>query len=883
MSQPDQIQARLLRLAFLFLIFYAAALTLAPLVRERNLDAELPWQHWIGIGIWALVTGILHRQSALSLPDRDPFLLPIGAILSGWGLLTIYRLSTVLGLRQTVWLAIAGALLWLAMRKKIRLPVLQQYKYVWLTSGLSLTALTLIFGTNPLGYGPRLWLGCCGIYFQPSELLKLLLTIYLAAYLSDRQLLLRALTTYTSQPSRSMASALFPVLAPTLLMTGLALAITIMQRDLGTASIFLFLYACMVYLSVQRKLVVWLSLGALFLSGVSSYLLFDVVRNRIDTWWNPWLDPSGSSYQIVQSVIAIANGGVLGRGPGMGYPGLVPVAHSDFIFTAVAEETGLIGSLGLLMAAGLLAQRGIRTALHAPDLFQRLISGGLSAYLVGQTVLIIGGNLRLLPLTGVTLPFFSYGGSSLVTSYLALLIILLVSNQSEEAPLVPFDTRPYQELFGVLIIGLTASGLMTGWWSLLRSENLLSRTDNPRRSIADRFVPRGNLLDRNGSPLTENLGEVGSFRRRYLAPELGPVLGYTHPVYGQAGLEASLDPWLRGLRDTSPWTSFSSLLLYGQPPPGLDLRLTISLELQKTAARLFASQPAGAVVIMELASGDLLTVFSQPWFDPNRLDQDWEVLIQDPYAPFLNRATQGLYPPGASLIPLLLAKAAESITNITIPTTTEDDSTCAIPPGAYPGFNSASAGCGSLARQLGKLIPPEELLDFYRQLGFYSPPEAYFNALSSEEPSAIETSEETAIGMTTPILRISPLQMAIAAGTLNAAGTKPAPRILLAVNIPEAGWVNQTPLQEPLPVLLPSAVEKAIQTLKDPRLPVWRVLAIGEEKSSLAPAVTWLVSGTLAPWDGNSMVMVIVLEKNDPQSALQIEQELWNVLLNPEK
>jgi cell division protein FtsW (lipid II flippase) len=878
-TNTDQVQARLLRLGFLFLLLYAIAYSLAPAVRMRSLETSIPWQHWIGLGVWVLVASFLHRQTAKSLPDRDPFLLPIGALLSGWGLLTIYRLSTGLGLRQTAWLAFTAALVFLLIQRMQGLVILRRYKYVWLTSGLLLTALTLIFGTNPLGYGPRLWLGCCGIYLQPSEPLKLLLVTYLAAYLADRQLLLQTIIQSMQKKSLRYTLPLLPILAPTLLMTSLALVVMVIQQDLGAASIFLFLYACMVYLAIQKRRVLWMSFTAIILSGFTGYVLFDVVRLRVDAWWNPWSDPSGRSYQIVQSILAVANGGLLGRGPGMGSPSLVPIAHSDFIFTAIVEEAGLLGGLGILALFGLLAQRSLRAAVRAPDLFQRLLAGGLSAYLVGQAILIIGGNVRVFPLTGVTLPFVSYGGSSLVTSILALIIILLVSNHSRDDQTTAIFTRPYQELLTFLVVGLSAASLILGWWAIINTDSLLLRTDNARRSIAERFVMRGIIYDRQGIPLADNAGEPGNLTRQYLYPDLSNVLGYTHTVYGQAGLEASFDPWLRGLQGYSTLALFREQLLFGQNPPGLGLRLTIDISLQQNAMELLNSAGPGAIIIMDVANGDLLTLASYPSFDPNDLERDWETLIQDQRAPFVNRTSLGLYPTGASLIPFLMTKVYENETVIPLPTQTNEVE-CAIPKDVYAKISPASVGCNSFAFDLAERIDSRQLLDLFRDLGFYQAPLTQLPAIYTPEPETFLDKGNVAIGET-PALKLSPLQMAIAVGSLSAAGTRPAPRILLAVETPVRRWENQPAMQDPLPVLASTAVTKTTLALSDPQLPIWQHLTVVDGVPDGRGAFTWLTSGTLASWQGKAKVIVILLEKSDPQSALDISLELWEKILNP--
>ncbi len=347
-TPTDRAEGRLLNLAALFLGLYSLALSLAPVVRGRSLQTAPDLGHWLGFAIWLALFNLLHIFSARRLPNRDPFLLPIAGMLTGWGLLTIFRLFPDFGLRQTVWLVIVVGLFLFGLRLSPDFRFLRRYKYLWLVGGILLTGLTFILGVNPLGYGPRMWLGGLGIYIQPSEPLKLLLIIYLAAYLADRMAL-------PGGDGEAQRRSLLPLLAPTLVMTGLALLLLVVQRDLGTASIFLFLYAVIVYVASGRRRVALAAVAILIAASAAGYFLFDVVRVRFDAWLNPWLDPSGRSYQIVQSLLAAANGGLVGRGPGLGNPGLVPVAHSDFIFAAIFEETGLVGAIGLILLLAFLA------------------------------------------------------------------------------------------------------------------------------------------------------------------------------------------------------------------------------------------------------------------------------------------------------------------------------------------------------------------------------------------------------------------------------------------------------------------------------------------------------------------------------------------------
>jgi cell division protein FtsW (lipid II flippase) len=805
-ASPVQTQSRLLRLAGVFLFLYSLILTLAPAARARSWAVDYRWSHWLGFAAWVVVFTLAHILSSRHLPDADPYILPIAALLTGWGTLTIYRLVPSFGLRQTAWLLVCGIVLLLGLRLSPELRFLRRYKYLWLTSGLLLTALTLFFGTNPTGDGLRLWLGCCGVYFQPSEPLKLLLIVYLAAYLAGRlPLTLRPL----------------PLLAPTAVVMGIALSLLVIQRDLGTAFLFIFLYSIILYVASGKKRVLLISLVGLAVAGVVGFFLFDVIRLRVDAWFNPWLDPSGRSFQIVQSLMAVANGGTSGRGPGMGSPGLVPVAISDFVFTAIAEETGLVGTLGLLALIGFFAIRGIRTALRAPDDFRRILAAGLVAYLSAQSILIIGGNIRLLPLTGVTLPFVSYGGSSLLTSFLALLLLLFISSQPEEEPAPLPKPLPYLILSGLIGLGLVALAATNGWWTIWRGPDLLERTDNARRSISDRFIKRGSLLDRHETPINLTEGEPGDYLRAYLYPALAPVTGYTNPNYGQSGLEASLDLYLRGLQGNPASNIWWDHIVYGQPPPGLNVRLSLDLELQRRADELLGDHP-GAIVLINAATGEILAMASHPTFDPNELDTQAPTLLQNPGSPLLDRAAQGQYPPGDALQPFFLAAGYE--------------------------------------------IPPSQSIAeaWYNALGFFLTPELRLPVAAASTPGSA--------------LRVSPLQMALAAATLSSDGVRPAPRLAMAVDTPTQGWVILPTISEPMMVFASASAAETAQALMVNGQPFWQWNATVTQANQ---TFSWSLGGTLPDWQGTPLAVVILLEENDPNRAGAIGQTLLESATHP--
>lgn len=805
----DLTQRRLLRWAAFFLFVYSIVLTISPAVRERTWDVDYRLAHWTGFFAWIVLITFAHRATIKHLPERDPYLFPAAALLAGWGLLTIWRLDEVFGLRQTIWLAISVFVFILALYSPQNLTFLRRYKYVLLSGGLFITALTLIFGTNPLGVGPRLWLGGEGVYFQPSEPLKLLLVIYLSAYLADRV-------------GIGLVSSRSTLLFPTLIVTGLALLLLLVQRDLGTASIFICIFTTIIFIVTGKRRVLISAVFFLAIALIVGYFFIDVIRIRVEGWLNPWDDPSGSSYQIVQSLLAVANGGTIGRGPGLGSPLLVPVAISDFIYAAIAEETGLAGTIGLLALIWLILARGLIASLRAADRFRRYLAAGIVTYLGIQSLLIIGGNLRLLPLTGVTLPFVSYGGSSLLTSFIALFILLVISNVEDNEPAVLEDPRPYSFLAGMLALGLAACALTTAWWAIIRAPDLLNRTDNPRRAIADRYVPRGELLDRNNEPINITEGESGTYTRIYLYPEIAPITGYTHPVYGQAGLEASLDDYLRGLQGNPASLIWWDRLIYGTPPPGLDVRLSIDLVLQAKADELLGEH-SGALILMNAETGEIIAMASHPTYDPNQLDEEGDTLSQDSSAPLVNRATQGLYPIGSSLLPLIRA-------------------------------------------EFGEAAPTDIQLNiYYQELGLHQAPVLNMPVSFDVENSSAKN------------LRMSLLQASITASMLSNAGIMPTPRIAIAVNTPQQGWVVLSEQSQPVEVIQAEGANEAALSFIVEGKPYWGHISQTNADDTI---ITWLLAGTLPDWGGTPLVLVVTLEENNIILAEQIRDNFLDAALN---
>ncbi len=865
----DRLQGRLLSLAALFIFLLNSELTIAPAVRLHSWNASYRWSHWIGYIVWLSLVVFAHRQTVRFLPDRDPYLLPIGALLSGLGLVTIWRLSSDLGFRQTAWLALIGLLLLAVLRLPDPLKYLRRYKYIWLISGLLLTAFTFIFGSFPGGSGPHLWLGCCGVYIQPSEPLKFLLIAYLAAYLADQF------------PSMLNLAGTF---LPSLALTGIALVLLLAQRDLGTASLFIGIYASILFAVTGKRRILLACLIGLILAGIAGYKLFDVVQLRIDAWLNPWLDPTGRSYQIVQSLMAVANGGIIGRGIGLGSPGLVPIAHSDFVFSAILEENGLLGCIGLVLLLGLLVVRGFQTALRAPNNYTRYLTTGMTIYLTGQGILIMAGNLRLLPLTGVTLPFLSYGGSSLLTCSLALFTILIVSNRAEQEPTYIHSTGSYKILAASLLAGLFAIVLAAGWWSLWRGPDLLSRNDNPRRTVNDRFVKRGSILDQNSVVLVETTGQIGEYTRTIEYPALSAIIGYTQPVYGQASLEAALDPILRGIQGNSFFSVFWNQLVYGQPPPGLDVRLSLSLPLQKKTDELLSGH-SGSAVLLNSKTGEILVMSSFPGFDANSLDQHWNELVSDPNYPLLNRATQGLYPPGTALAPFLLA-VSDQTTTLPQPESlhayAQNDISLQCSDSLSRPFSwgdLASKGCPNALISLSRNTSTETLINLYKKLGFYNNPDIILpTSPSSAVPTQTPDHDMLVLGQANLI--ISPLQMALAAAAFDNGGKVPIPQLLTGIKPGNGTW-NQVPVVNvnSIPVFSSTQILLTTNALADTNLPIWSTTGMGQ--ASAEKKVTWFIGSTLPDQQGASFTLVILLEEENPSLAASIGRALLQTVLIP--
>ncbi len=357
----------------------------------------------------------------------DQLLLPLALTLTAIGLVLVERLAPeTLLLQQLSWTIVAAGVFVAAILVPRDLGTLARYKYTWAIGGMLLLASPLLPVVGREINGARIWIGVGPISFEPLELVKVIMVIFFAAYLEEHRELLAV------PPRRIGPLPLPPIpyLIPIVLMWGLAMGVMILQTDVGATLIFFVIFVAMLYLATGRWEYSLAGLLLLLAGGWGAMRLFHHVRVRFDIWMTPFSDDLrfGPSYQLIQGLFALGNGGLLGAGLGNGMPERIPVVWSDFVFDAFTEEAGFVGAVALLALYLLLVFRGMSIALRAPTPFLQLLAAGLSFAFAFQTLVIVGGNAKLIPLTGVTLPFVSYGGSSLVTNFLAVALLLRVSD-----------------------------------------------------------------------------------------------------------------------------------------------------------------------------------------------------------------------------------------------------------------------------------------------------------------------------------------------------------------------------------------------------------------------------------------------------------------------
>lgn len=418
------------RFAELRLLFWVALLVsagsvavIASAVREFTPEQLLIPTTFVAVAI------VLHLFLVAIGFRGDQLLLPLALGLTGVGLVMVQRLaSQQLFVQQLTWSVVAAGVFAAAILLPRDLSMLSRYKYTWALLGLVLLVSPLFPVIGREINGARIWINVGPINFQPAEAVKILLVIFFAAYLEEYREVL-------SSPPRRLGPIPvppLPYLIPIVLMWALAMGVMVLQKDLGATLLFFGIFLAMLYLATGELFYTVLGIGMLVLGTAVAASVFAHVGARIEAWISPFSEELrfGAAYQLVQGLFGFGNAGLLGAGLGNGMPERIPVVWSDFIFAAFTEENGFAGAVALLALYLVFVFRGMSIALRAPTPFLQLLAAGLSFILAFQTLVIVGGNARLIPLTGVTLPFLSYGGSSLVTNFLLVALLLRVSEIS---------------------------------------------------------------------------------------------------------------------------------------------------------------------------------------------------------------------------------------------------------------------------------------------------------------------------------------------------------------------------------------------------------------------------------------------------------------------
>jgi cell division protein FtsW (lipid II flippase) len=373
-----------------------------------------------------LVAG--HIALRIAAPRASVALYATASLLAAAGLLFATRLAPGLADQQANWISLGTVLMAAAAAGGRRYELLRRQRYTAALLALVLLVITGLFGTTV--NGARLWLNVGGQLVQTTEIIKVFVVVFLAGYLAAEAPVL-------SVPGVRLGTRTYstlPRLIPLFIALGAAIGALALLRDLGSIAILLLFAAATLYVATGRARFLAGSLVVMLAAGALGYLAFDHARVRIETWLDPYADPDGAGYQPLQAMYALQAGGVTGEGPGLGHPDLVPAAPTDYVFAAIGEELGLAGALGIVLLYLVFLFAAFRASLDAPDRFGRLLAASIGLLIAIQAAVIIAGNLRLAPTTGITLPFVSYGGSSVVVNYLLVGLLAAVSHRGGTAP-----------------------------------------------------------------------------------------------------------------------------------------------------------------------------------------------------------------------------------------------------------------------------------------------------------------------------------------------------------------------------------------------------------------------------------------------------------------
>lgn len=629
----------------------------------------------VPIGIFAAFV-VAHLAVRKLAPGADPAILPITFALSGIGIAFVTRLRPELAVGQLMWLFVGVAFLVLALLFVRNLDRLARYKYTLMLVGFILLLSPLIPFIGQEIYGSRIWLSIGPFSFQPGELAKIAIVLFLAGYLAANREMLSVFTWRVGPFNLPDIRTLLPLL----LMWLISIGIVAFEKDLGSALVFFFVFLVMLYVASGKKTYVIAGVLMMAIGAVGLYFVFDHIQVRVATWLDPFADAQNTGYQLVQTIYSLADGGLFGVGIGRGLADQIPVVESDFIFAAIGEETGLLGAAGLLLLYLCLAIRGMATAARAKSDVSSFAAVGLTAIIILQAFIIVGGVTRLIPLTGLTLPFVSQGGSSLLASFISVALLL---RAGDEATGVGEEMRsatsmlPTASVLGRVALGKRLTRTMVGFSVLfallvanltlimvVQADHYQNMPGNNHTLMQESDTERGSISTYDGVVLAESQQtEDGSYERVYPAGDLAShVVGYYSTQYGTSGIEASENETLKGQQNYASWTDVINAAA-GINTPGNDVRLTINSTIQQAAQDALEGE-TGAAVVMDPSTGAVLAMASSPTYSAG----DVEALLEqaaasdgsDDSGQLVNRATQGLYAPGSTFKIVSLATALQN-------------------------------------------------------------------------------------------------------------------------------------------------------------------------------------------------------------------------------
>lgn len=700
--------------------------------------SSLSWENLgvpVGIFIAFLIAHLAIRKLA---PGADPALLPLSFALSGIGIAFVTRLAPELAMRQVMWLFFGVVCMLLVLIFLKNLDRIANYKYTLMIVGFLLLLSPLLPVVGQEIYGSRIWLNIAGISFQPGEIAKILIVLFLAGYLAQNREML-SIFTHRIGPFKIPDLA---TLVPLLVMWVISLLIVIFEKDLGSALVVFFVFITMLYVATGKKTYLIIGFVLIAIGGVAAFLLFDHVQIRVDTWLDPFKDATGDGYQLVQAIFSIADGGLFGVGIGNGMSDQIPIVESDFIFAAIAEETGLLGAAGLLLLYLCFAIRGLVTAARAKSDVSSFIAVGLTASIILQAFIIVGGVTRLIPLTGLTLPFVSQGGSSLLASFIAIGFLLRCGDQStglgtemisgtgtlsSESVLsrVSLGKRltktmiAFSVLFALLVANLTLI-------MVVQANDYKNMPSNNHTLAREARTERGTISTYDNVVLAQSvLQDDGTYKRVYPSGTLAAhVVGYASEAYGTAGIEASYNDTLKGQRNYASWVDVVNAAT-DAGTPGNDVKLTINSTIQQAAEQALDGFN-GACVVIDPETGAVLALASSPSY--NASDIESILSSGSDSSALYNRATQALYSPGSTFKMVSLTTALEN--NVATESSVfSSPGEMTIGNGKVNNFGNYSYGEITLARatelssntvygQLGTQIGSDRLVEGSEKFGF---------------------------------------------------------------------------------------------------------------------------------------------------------------------